>query len=128
MMKIALIGADGQLGSDLVKLLEEVDLIPFFYPEFDLTNALDTRTTLSDLSPDVIINTAAYHKVDECEDNLESAFALNAVAVRELALTCRELDSVLVHFSTDYVFDGKKSTPYIEEDVPNLFEFFRLCE
>jgi len=69
MMKIALIGADGQLGSDLVKSLKDEDIIPLFYPEFDLTNSLETRRALSDISPDVIINTAAYHKVDECEEN-----------------------------------------------------------
>jgi len=128
MTKIALIGADGQLGSDLVKSLKEEDLIPLFYPEFDLTNTLEARTTLADLSPDVIINTAAYHKVDECEDNLERAFALNAVSVRELALTCRELDSVLVHFSTDYVFDGKKGSPYFEEDVPNPLNAYAVSK
>lgn len=128
MMKIALIGADGQLGSDLVKSLKGVDLIPLFYPGFDLTNALEARTALTDLSPEVIINTAAYHKVDDCEDSLEKAFALNAIAVRELALICRELNSVLVHFSTDYVFDGKKGTPYIEEDVPNPLNAYAVSK
>ncbi|MFC2163886.1 dTDP-4-dehydrorhamnose reductase [Acidobacteriota bacterium] len=127
-MKIALIGADGQLGSDLVKSLKEEHLFPLCYPEFDITNTLVSRTTLADLSPEVIINTAAYHKVDECEDNLERAFALNAIAVRELALTCRKLNSVLVHFSTDYVFDGKKGAPYIEGDVPNPLNAYAVSK
>jgi len=128
MMKIALIGADGQLGSDLVKSLKDEDIIPLFYPEFDLTNSLETRRALSDISPDVIINTAAYHKVDECEENPQSAFNLNALSVRELALTCRVLDAVLIHFSTDYVFDGKKGNPYIEEDVPNPLNAYAVSK
>ena len=128
MMKIALIGADGQLGSDLVKSLKQDDLIPLFYPEFDLTNALKARAILAGLSPDVIINTAAYHKVDECEDSPERAFSLNAIAVRELALTCRESNSILVHFSSDYVFDGKKGTPYIEEDPPNPLNAYAVSK
>lgn len=118
-MKVALIGADGQLGSDLVQALADEQLIPLVFPEFDITDTPKTRTRLAELSPDIIINTAAYHRVDECEDYPDKAFALNAVAVRDLALICKELDSVLVHFSTDYVFDGEKGSPYIEEDMPN---------
>jgi dTDP-4-dehydrorhamnose reductase len=127
-MKIALIGADGQLGSDLAKILKGSDLVPLYYPEFDITQAVETRSRLTILSPDIIINTAAYHKVDECEDNPAEAFALNALAVRELALTCRALDSVLVHFSTDYVFDGKKGRPYDEEDMPNPLSTYAVSK
>jgi dTDP-4-dehydrorhamnose reductase len=128
MMKIVLIGADGQLGSDLAQFLKDEELFPFVYPELDITNVSKTRTQLADLSPDITINTAAYHKVDECEDCPERAFTLNAVAVRDLALTCRELDSVLVHFSTDYVFDGKKGSPYNEEDVPNPLSAYAVSK
>jgi len=127
-MKIALIGADGQLGSDLVRTLQGQDLIPLYYPEFDITRAAETRTTLASLSPDICINTAAYHRVDDCEDDPQKAFVVNTLAVRDLALTCRELNAVLVHFSTDYVFDGKKDSPYVEEDKPNPLNVYAVSK
>lgn len=118
-MRIALIGADGQLGTDLGKALSGQDLTPLYYPEFDVTLPELARRRLISIKPQVVINTAAYHRVDECEDNPQAAFAVNAVAVRTLAEICRELGASLVHFSTDYVFDGHKGRPYLEEDTPN---------
>lgn len=117
-MRIAIIGADGQLGSDLVRTLQQDEAIPLYYPEFDITQAQKTREALRRLHPEVVINTAAYHRVDECEDNLQASFLVNATAVRDLALAARELEFILVHFSTDYVFDGRKRRPYVEEDQP----------
>lgn len=117
-VKVALIGADGQLGSELLKVLTEDEVAPLYYPDFDITKPERTRQVLRELAPEVVINTAAFHRVDECEDNPETPFLVNAVAVRSLALIARELDFVLVHFSTDYVFDGKKGRPYVEEDPP----------
>jgi len=117
-MRIAIIGADGQLGSDLVPALKEEDVFPLFWPKFDITQAETAGDVLRSLRPDVVINTAAFHRVDECEDRAEQAFAVNAFAVRDLARTCRGLNAVLVHFSTDFVFDGEKRTPYFEEDRP----------
>lgn len=118
-MRIALIGADGQLGTDLLKALSGQDVAPLYYPEFDVTQAEPTRQRLISIEPKVVINTAAFHRVDECEDNPQAAFAVNAVAARTLADICRELGASLVHFSTDYVFDGRKGRPYLEEDAPN---------
>jgi dTDP-4-dehydrorhamnose reductase len=118
-MKIAIIGADGQLGSDLVKALKGEKVFPFYYPDFDITKPEKTKETLSKTNLEVVINTAAYHRVDECEENPQKSYQVNSTAVRDLALICRELDLTLVHFSTDYVFDGKKKTPYVEEDKPN---------
>lgn len=118
-MKVALIGADGQLGSDLMKTLADHELKPLYYPYFDVTKALEAKKVLSALKPEIVINTSAYHRVDECEDNPQESFKVNAVAVRDLASICREVDSVLVHFSTDYVFDGKKKIPYNEKDTAN---------
>jgi len=117
-MKIAIIGADGQLGSDLVPALRGQDVVPLFWPEFDVTRAAAAAETLARIAPDAVINTAAFHRVDECEDRSDMAFAVNATAVRDLARTCRKLGAVLVHFSTDYVFDGARRTPYVEEDRP----------
>jgi dTDP-4-dehydrorhamnose reductase len=115
-MHIALIGADGQLGSDLVKTLREDDVIPLYYPDFDITQAQRMKDILRRLLPEVVINTAAYHRVDECEDNPQASFLVNAIAVRDLALLAKEMGFVLVHFSSDYVFDGRKRSPYGEED------------
>lgn len=117
-MKIAIIGADGQLGSDLVRTLRQDEVISLYYPEFDITQTQKTKEVLRRLQPEVVINTAAYHRVDECEDNPQTSFLVNAIAVRDLALAARELEFVLVHFSTDYVFDGRKRRPYVEEDPP----------
>lgn len=126
--RIAIIGADGQLGSDLIKSLKAYKIFPLYYPDFDITKPDQTREALSRLKIEVVINTAAYHKVDECEDNLQQAFRINSIAVRDLALICQDLGSVLVHFSTDYVFDGKKRKPYVEEDKPNPLNVYAISK
>lgn len=118
-MRIVLIGADGQLGSDLKKTLQGEDLFPLYYPEFDVTRPQAARDELTALSPEIVINTAAYHRVDECEDHPRESFLVNAAAVHELAGVCREIGATLVHFSTDYVFDGGQRVPYTENDHPN---------
>jgi len=117
-MKIALIGADGQLGSDLLDCLTG-KITALTYPEFDITKTGASRERLAAVDPDVVINTAAFHRVDECEDKPELSFRVNSIAVRELALICRELGAALVHFSTDYVFNGEKKAPYTERDAPD---------
>ena len=127
-MNIAIIGADGQLGSDLVKILEGEDVFPLFYPDFDITQPKKTKNILSQHGLECVINTAAFHRVDECEDDPASAFEVNALAVRNLAVICQELDLVLVHFSTDYVFDGKKETPYVEEDPPHPLNVYGVSK
>jgi len=127
-MKIALIGADGQLGSDLLSLLPAASCFPLFYPDFDVTEPQKAREVLQSLAADVVINTAAFHRVDECEDRPQDAFAVNAMAVRNLALICRESQAVLVHFSTDYVFDGRKGTPYSEEDAPSPLNVYGVSK
>ena len=127
-MKIAIIGADGQLGSDLMKALKDDKPFPLYYPDLDITNPQKTKKVLSELDLEVVINTAAYHKVDECEDNPQKAFEVNSIAVRELALICRELGLALVHFSTDYIFDGKKRVPYVEDDAPNPLNVYAVSK
>jgi dTDP-4-dehydrorhamnose reductase len=127
-MKVALIGADGQLGSDLLPILPKERCLPLYYPDFDITEPRKMRDILFAHKPDVVINTAAYHRVDECEDYPEPAFRVNALAVRDLALVCSELDAALVHFSTDYVFDGEKRTPYVEEDAPNPLSVYGVSK
>jgi len=118
--RFALIGAAGQLGSDLVKTFHGVGtLIPLTHQQIDLLDAPDTARTLAALHPTHVINTAAWNLVDRAEDEARAAFALNGEAVGTLAATCERLGATLVHFSTDYVFDGAKRAPYTEDDVPN---------
>lgn len=82
----------------------------------DLTNGPLVESTLASFEPDLVINAAAYNMVDVAEQEPQAAFQVNALAVRNLAVACRQLDARFVHFSTDYVFDGTKGTPYVEED------------
>ena len=127
-MRIAIIGADGQLGTDLLKTLKSDEVLPLYYPDFDVTKPEKAKEILSKLKPKILINTSAYHKVDECEDNPQESFRVNSIAVRDLALICRELEFIIVHFSTDYVFDGKKKSPYIEEDMPNPLSVYAVSK
>jgi dTDP-4-dehydrorhamnose reductase len=113
-----LIGADGQLGSELRKVFCDQDLTPLTHAEFELTDQAQVWDVLRKHSPRLILNTAAYHRVDECEDFPERAFAVNAVAVRGLAIGAKAIGATLVHFSTDYVFNGHMRTPYREVDQP----------
>ncbi|MCX7937936.1 MAG: dTDP-4-dehydrorhamnose reductase [Thermoflexales bacterium] len=132
-MRVLITGANGQLGRDLVAVLStkhEVlatrrrsllgdDDLPFPPLALDVTEPKEVQTTLHSFQPQVVINCAAYHRVDEIERDASQAFAVNALAVHRLALTCREVDAALVHISTDYVFDGAKRAPYVESDPPN---------
>jgi dTDP-4-dehydrorhamnose reductase len=127
-MRIAVIGADGQLGTDLVQALRGDEVAPLFHPGFDITDPAGARRTLEKLAPDTVINTAAFHRVDECEDDPWAALRLNAIAVRDLALAARELGFRLVHFSTDYVFDGGKNSPYVEDDAPNPLSVYGVSK
>ena len=94
----------------------------FFFPghaEFDLANAGLMAKRISELQPQVVINTAAYNLVDRCEIERDLSWAVNAVAPQQLAELCAERSIRLVHYSTDYVFDGAKQAPYAETDDPN---------
>ena len=127
-MRIAVIGADGQLGSDLVRTLARDEVFPLYYPEFDVTRPMRMRSVLQNLRPDTVVNTAAFHRVDECEDDPEASFRVNTIAVRDLARLAGELGFILVHFSTDYVFDGRKKAAYIESDPPNPLNVYAVSK
>lgn len=127
-MKIAIIGADGQLGSDLLKTLKGNEILSLYYPDFDVTKPERAKEILYKLKPEILINTSAFHRVDECEENAQESFKVNSIAVRDLALICRELEFIFVHFSTDYVFDGRKKNPYTEEDTPNPLSVYAVSK
>lgn len=117
-MRIAVLGAPGQLGRDLVPRLPG-EVVPLSRSAIDLTNASSHRT-LVQLRPDVLVNCAAYNFVDRAETEPEAAFAVNAFGVRLLARACRDIGAKLVHVSTDYVFglDPTRTTPWEVTDPP----------
>ena len=118
--RYVLIGATGQLGYDLARTFDlPGTLFTPRHAELDILDATGTREALRALRPTHVLNTAAWNAVDAAENEPQRAFALNADAVGTLAETCQSLGARLVHFSTDYVFDGAKRTPYTEADAPN---------
>ncbi|HEY7519322.1 MAG TPA: dTDP-4-dehydrorhamnose reductase [Methylomirabilota bacterium] len=118
--RYVLIGAAGQLGSDLLRTFDGAGaLVPLTHHDIDILDASRTADTLAALRPTHVINTAAWNLVDRAEDEPAAAFALNRDAVGALAATCERMGAALVHFSTDYVFDGAKRAPYAEDDAPN---------
>lgn len=117
-MKVMLIGAGGQLGGDLQKALPAAACVPLLHAEIEIADPASVRQAFEQHRPEVVINTAAFHRVDDCESQAERAFQVNALAVRGLAQACRQFDAALVHFSTDYVFAGEETEPYVETDRP----------
>lgn len=119
-MKVAVIGANGQLGTDVVRAFEKLgdEVIRLTHAEIELSAADSVTSSLVPARPDIIVNTAAMHHVENCEERPDRAFAVNAVGVRNLANVASDLGAVLVHVSTDYVFDGGKRDPYVESDLP----------
>lgn len=117
-MKILLTGHLGQLATDFKAHLQDDELILTEFEDLDLSDAGRVSEFVSAVRPGLIVNCAAYNRVDEAEDRPEAAFAANTYAPRNLALAARECGATLVHFSTDYVFDGPGRTPYVETDRP----------
>jgi dTDP-4-dehydrorhamnose reductase len=123
-----LIGARGQLGTDLTKALAGWDLVPLTHTDADICNGEQIRHAVAQLCPDVVINTAAFHKLEDCEQHPEKSFLVNAVAVRNLAQTCAEHNAVLVHLSTDYVFGGGTRRPYAETAAPRPLNVYGVSK
>ena len=120
-MKIAVTGANGQLGTDLCQVLHNFDVIPLTHAEIEIANVVSVRKVMLKHKPAVIINTAAFVRVDDCEDEQDKAFSVNALGARNVAVVAQELGSKLVHISTDYVFGGEaepRTVPYTEFDTP----------
>jgi dTDP-4-dehydrorhamnose reductase len=116
-MKIAILGAGGRLGAALLReYSDKFDVAGFNHTQLDLSDLRSVREKLRNTSFDVLINAAGFTKVDLCETQPDLAFLINAEAPRVLAEICDEKNARLIHFSTDYVFDGEKREPYTEED------------
>jgi dTDP-4-dehydrorhamnose reductase len=119
-MNIVLFGKNGQLGSEFQKILPKLgSLTCLDYEEIDLCNIPALQQALNELKPDMIVNASAYTAVDRAETEQETAMKINALAPGIMAEWARKSGAVLIHYSTDYVFDGRKGLPYVESDLPN---------
>jgi dTDP-4-dehydrorhamnose reductase len=118
--RVAIFGSGGQLGVELKTEFTKrgYEVTGFERSRVDITNAADVERCLAEYDPAIVLNAAAYNQVDVAEKEPQAAYAVNALAVRNLALTCRQVDARLVHFSTDYVFDGMAGRAYTEQDTP----------
>jgi len=132
MKKIALIGANGQLSTDIIKVFDKkyFSFSPLSHQDIEITDIENTKKVLEEINPDIVINTAAYHKVDEVEDNPEKAFLVNSVAQKNLAELCKKNKWTLVFISTDYVFgiDKKRKIPYVETDMPGPINVYGVSK
>lgn len=118
--KILLLGKNGQVGWELQRTLAPLgNVVALEQEELDLVRVGDIRSTVQELKPDIIVNAAAYTAVDKAESEPDLAMAVNGNAPGVLAEEAKKLGALLVHYSTDYVFDGTKDIPYTEEDIPN---------
>ena len=120
MLKILLLGNTGQLGWELQRTLQPLGVVVALdYPEINMADAASIRKTVQEHRPEVIVNATAYTAVDKAESEPELAEAINGTGPGVLAEEARKLKAVLVHYSTDYVFDGTKGAPYMETDLPH---------
>jgi dTDP-4-dehydrorhamnose reductase len=118
-MKILVIGARGMLGRDLMKVLATEKPVGLDLPELDITDAGSCRSQMEELAPELVINAAAFTNVDACETQQDEALRINGYGAGNIAAAAHALGALLVHYSTDYVFDGSAAEAYHEDDRPH---------
>ena len=120
-MNILITGAKGQVGTELVTeaIKRGHEVYGYGSKELDISKLEQINKVIQAISPDVIINAAAYTAVDKAETEQDSAYAVNSQGSENLAIACKEQNIPLLHISTDYIYDGDKQTPYLESDPPN---------
>lgn len=125
-MKILLIGRKGQLGSEIQTqtIKRGFEVKAFGREELDILDTKKVKFEIEKFTPDIVINTSAFHVVSLCEDEPEQAFLVNAISLKSLAQLCEKMSIKLITYSTDYVFDGLKGSPYEEEDKPNPLQIY----
>lgn len=129
MLRIVLFGKNGQLGWELQRTLASLGTVfAFDFPEIDFCQPEDLHALVRKVKPDIIVNPAAYTNVDKAESDVETAYQVNQHAVSVLADESKRLSIPLIHFSTDFVFDGTKGSPYVEEDIPNPLNVYGLSK
>ncbi len=128
-MRVAIIGVNGQLGSDLAKEFARThDVIGITHDQLDITDFQRAKEVLLSAQPSVVLNTAAFHVVPACETEPQKAFDINALGAKHLAQLSQEIGYTLVQYSTNYVFDGNKKTPYHEGDAPNPLNVYGVTK
>jgi len=118
-MEILVTGSDGQLGKALQEVLPKRNCFFATREDFDITDRKQVVYQITSVRPAIVIHTAAYTDVDGCEENKELAYRVNVQGTENIALACQKIAATMIYISTDYVFDGRKNTPYNEEDKPN---------
>jgi len=129
-MKILVTGAKGMLGQDLCPILEDngYEVVETDINNLDITNEFQINSVLSAEKPDIVIHCAAYTNVDLAESELEKARLINAKGTENLAKACAKINATIVYISTDYVFDGEKTSPYTPTDKPNPINNYGLTK
>ena len=127
-MNVAIIGANGQLGTDLMRAFAPEKPVGLTHADIEITKIDSVSRALTALKPDLVINTAAYHNTGDCEKHPDISFQVNAIGPWNLASVTDSLRSDFVHISTDYVFDGKKKTPYDESDIPHPLNVYAVTK
>jgi len=117
-MKILVTGSEGQLGKELLQLYSNENITGVDIDEMDITDAEETVDFITEFNPDIVIHAAAMTDVDGCEENKETAFKVNTLGTRNVALACQKANSEMLYVSTDFVFDGDKNENYNEFDNP----------
>ncbi len=129
-MKILITGSQGQLGWELLREAKSYgfETIGFDLPQIDITIKPDVEKVINNIRPDIVINAAGYTNVDRAEDEREVCFAANCTGPGNIAAVCNNLDIPMIHISTDYVFDGRKNTPYTEKDIISPINAYGKCK
>jgi dTDP-4-dehydrorhamnose reductase len=125
-MRVLVTGADGQLGYDMVKRLNEnsIECLGTSINELDITNEAQTNKLITNYNPDVVVHCAAYTAVDKAEDERELCYDANVLGTRYVAAACKQIDAKMVYISTDYVFDGEGEQPFEVTDKPNPINYY----
>ncbi len=119
-MRILLLGKNGQVGWELKRTLSPLgELVALSRKDLDLTNLGQIKAAISEIKPDLLVNAAAYTDVDKAENEEDLAYKVNAEAVKMMVEEAEKYNTAIVHYSTDYIFDGEKDRPYLEDDKPN---------
>jgi len=127
-LKALVTGAQGQLGRELLTRLAPGPVTAFTHAELDVVDAAAVAAAVRAARPDVVLNASAYNKVDAAESDPSVAFAVNAIGVLHLARAAADAGALFVHVSTDYVFDGTQSRPYVETDAPRPINVYGLSK
>jgi dTDP-4-dehydrorhamnose reductase len=123
-MKVAIFGISGQLGSDVAAALSSHRVIPIEHARADIRDEATVMQAVRDAAPDWVVNCAAMTHVERCESEALAAFAINAGGARNVAVAAEAAGARMLHVSTDYVFDGEKRTPYVEDDLPRPLNIY----